>query len=345
MPFRQTAVTWVFAAVILLSSGCHSVETRHRHSDSTITGAAHELQRTGDEIIVAGRFFHTDTPVLTWLDPGGYDAYRVDRRFAPLQESSWVQSQGRNPSLKTPNRYGQRTTGLSPSEQEHLRQFGWSLEKLRNQVDQVVLHFDACGTSELCFKVLHDERCLSCHFLLDLDGTLYQTLDLKERAWHATISNTRSIGIEIANIGAFSHPDASRLKRWYKTDSKGQTVIRIPQPLGEGGIRTPDFVARPARSEPVSGIIQGKTLHQYDFTDQQYEALINLLTTLCQVFPKITPDFPRDDIGQLKSSTLLPAEWKAFSGILGHYHVQSNKVDPGPAFDWERVIQGVRASL
>ena len=56
-------------------------------------------------------------------------------------------------------------------------------------------------------------------------------------------------------------------------------------------------------------------------------------------------DAARDDIGQLKSSTLLPAEWKAFSGILGHYHVQSNKVDPGPAFDWERVIQGVRASL
>ena len=39
--------------------------------------------------------------------------------------------------------------------------------------------------------------------MLDLDGTIYQTLDLKERAWHATTSNSRSVGIEIANIGAY----------------------------------------------------------------------------------------------------------------------------------------------
>jgi tyrosyl-tRNA synthetase len=45
-----------------------------------------------------------------------------------------------------------------------------------------------------CFKVLHDARDLSVHFMLDLDGTIYQTLDLKERAWHATTSNSRSVG-------------------------------------------------------------------------------------------------------------------------------------------------------
>ena len=44
--------------------------------------------------------------------------------------------------------------------------------------------------------------------MLDLDGTIYQTLDLKEGAWHATVANGRSIGIEIANIGAYP-PDES----------------------------------------------------------------------------------------------------------------------------------------
>ena len=34
--------------------------------------------------------------------------------------------------------------------------------------------------------------------MLDVDGTIYQTLDVKERAWHATTSNTRAVGIEIA---------------------------------------------------------------------------------------------------------------------------------------------------
>ena len=37
-------------------------------------------RRTGDEIVAAGQFFHTGTPVVLWLDPGGYDAYRVERR-------------------------------------------------------------------------------------------------------------------------------------------------------------------------------------------------------------------------------------------------------------------------
>ena len=37
--------------------------------------------REGDEIIVAGQFFHSGTKVVLWLDPGGYDAYRVERRF------------------------------------------------------------------------------------------------------------------------------------------------------------------------------------------------------------------------------------------------------------------------
>ncbi|MEM9559092.1 MAG: N-acetylmuramoyl-L-alanine amidase, partial [Planctomycetota bacterium] len=36
-----------------------------------------------------------------------------------------------------------------------------------------------------------------------VDGTIYQTLDVTERAWHATKANSRSVGIEIAQIGAY----------------------------------------------------------------------------------------------------------------------------------------------
>ena len=32
-----------------------------------------ELTRSGDEIVVCGRFFHIGTPVVLWMDPGGYD--------------------------------------------------------------------------------------------------------------------------------------------------------------------------------------------------------------------------------------------------------------------------------
>jgi len=31
--------------------------------------------------------------------------------------------------------------------------------------------------------------------------------------------------------------------------------------------------------------------------------------------------------------------------VMGHFHIQTNKVDPGPAFQWDRVIQGARRLL
>src|SRR6185295_1431287 len=167
------------------------------------------LARTGDEIVVTGQFFHTGTPVVLWIDPEGYDAYRVERRFAPLAQSDWKTSHEQNPELTSPNRYGQRREGLSDWQIEQMRGGGMDLVTLENVVDQFVIHYDVSGTSRQCFKVLHDARDLSVHFMLDLDGTIYQTLDLKERAWHATSSNSRSIGIEIANIGAYSSNEAT----------------------------------------------------------------------------------------------------------------------------------------
>ena len=46
----------------------------------------------GDEIVAAGQFFHTGTKVVLWIDPGGYDAYRVERRFAPIEKADWRDS-------------------------------------------------------------------------------------------------------------------------------------------------------------------------------------------------------------------------------------------------------------
>src|ERR1041385_3139945 len=107
-----------------------------------------------------------------------------------------------------------RTNGLTAEEIERVRGGGWDLPLLQKVVDQFVIHFDVCGVSRECFNVLHDHRDLSVHFMLDIDGTLYQTLDLKERAWHATTSNNRSIGIEIANMGAYRSEESRALHEW-----------------------------------------------------------------------------------------------------------------------------------
>ncbi len=300
--------------------------------------------RAGDEIIVAGRFFHTGTRVVTWLDPGGYDAYRVERRFSPWARADWETSQREVPALQTPNRYGLRREGLSEAELERFRGGGWEFSALTSRVDQFVIHFDACGTSRRCFEVLHDQRGLSVHFLLDVDGTIYQTLDLKERAWHATTANTRSVGIEIAHIGAYPPGRAEPLAEWYTVDAAGPRLT-IPPRFGDGGVRTPGFVGRPARPELVRGKVQGIELVQYDFTPEQYRALARLTATLCRVFPRLRCDYPRGPDGAVVPHVLPGEELARFTGLLGHWHVQRHKVDPGPAFQWERLVREARALL
>ncbi len=250
------ATTALACATLLLFSSCR-----------TVPGTA--AQRRGDEIIVAGQLFHTGTPVVTWMDAGGYDAYRVERRFSPYAESSYEQTIAAVKDITAPNRYSARTNTLSPEEIEKIRGGGWTLPQLQNVVDQFVLHYDVCGLSKTCFNVLHDHRGLSVHFMLDLDGTIYQTLDLKERARHATTSNNRSIGIEIANMGAYPPGATKTLDEWYGRDATGRTIITIPARVGDPMLRVKNFVGRPARPEPLRGIVPGPHRVPNDLTPQQ----------------------------------------------------------------------------
>jgi len=264
----------------------------------------------GDEIIVAGRRFHTGTRIVTWQEPGGHNAY----------------------------------TGTAPpgprSGQEKSRN---DLSALQRVVDQFVLHYDGAGLSRVCFTVLQ-QRKLSVHLLLDLDGTIYQTMDLQDHAAHATIANDRSIGIEIANVGAFPPAEAKALDEWYRK-KRGVTVLTVPPRFRNTGIRTPGFTGRPARPGVVRGTLAGKPLLQYDYTPEQYAALIKLTAALCRVFPHLRDDFPHDAQGRLITQQLPEPEWKNFQGVLGHFHIQANKIDPGPAFQWNTLIDGVRKEL
>ena len=293
--------------------------------------------RTGDEIVAAGQFFHTGTRVVLWIDPGGYDAYRVQPRFTSLTNE--------NPQrLYTGVHYDARNHNLTPEQFQQVSSGNWDLPLLQQVVDQFVIHFDVAGTSRRCFHTLQDVRGLSVQFMLDVDGTIYQTLDLKERAWQATIANSRSIGIEIANVGAYEVNESNPFDVWYQ-QTDGQTILTIPDDFGAGGILTSNYVGHPARPEPIEGNIQGKDLVQYDFTPEQYAALIKLTATLCKIFPKIRCQYPTNDAGQLITAKLPDEALTNYEGILGHYHVQTDKVDPGPAFQWDYVVDGARKIL
>ncbi len=286
----------------------------------------------GESILVCGEPHPVGVPVLTWRDPGGYDAYSTALRFPERAPADPPEGLRYAPGRKRPD------GSEIPS--------GAGISALRGVVDLFVVHFDACGTSRTCFEVLHDRRKISVHFMLDLDGTLYQTLDLADTAWHARQANARSVGVEIASIGAYPPGESGVLSEWYESDERGVRV-RIPERYGDGGLRARGFVGRPARPARVRGRIQGRELEMYDLTPEQYLSLARLAAALTRLFPRLRPDAPRYARGPLRGKVrrevLSDEELAAFQGILGHWHVSQDKVDPGPAFDWEGFLWRVRA--
>jgi N-acetyl-anhydromuramyl-L-alanine amidase AmpD len=205
--------------------------------------------------------------------------------------------------------------------------------------------------------VLHDERGLSCHFLVDTDGRVFQTLDVAERAWHATDANDVSVGVELASLGAFREPQDADVTPFDVTDSDNCVEHR-------------DF---------KRGRVHGQTLVQALFTDKQYDAVARLYATLLRRFPNLRLAYPieethaetrapaedwkvfqrarnaqnahingaaaRDALPNVDTDKLTDARRRVFAGALGHFHVQRNKFDPGPAFDWKRLIVETRAAM
>jgi len=83
--------------------------------------------------------------------------------------------------------------------------------------DLLLLHYTGLPTIERALDVLSRPDCkVSCHYVLDIDGTVIQMVPEAERAWHAGVAywagvtdiNSCSIGIEIQNLGhGAGYPD------------------------------------------------------------------------------------------------------------------------------------------
>ena len=106
-------------------------------------------------------------------------------------------------------------------------------------------------------------------------------------------------------------------------------------------MRTPAFVGRPAsqaRARRDHGVSTSN-----DLTPEQYA--VTSSRPSCATLPRLPADAPRDADGRVRMDALGDDEFRAYSGILGHYHVTQDKQDPGPAFDWELFLERVRAAL
>jgi hypothetical protein len=142
--------------------------------------------------------FKIDAPVINWTEGPRYDATMP--RCVPVpgftESYSCITAYGERAKWKGLRRYSTRPA---------LRRRGAGeipkYEDVRQLIRKFVVHHDGCRDAQMCFNVLHNERGLSCHFLIDNDGTIYQTLDLGLMGFHASADNVDSVGVELANRG------------------------------------------------------------------------------------------------------------------------------------------------
>ena len=225
--------------------------------------------------------------------------------------------------------------------------------ELKKSVYQLIIHYDACYSSHHCHKIMTESSFKGSHFYLDLDGTIYQTCDLYWKTNTAPADdrngNERAIHVEISNLSSEALKSESN---WHKVPSDQYRKKKDRWELSlsdqwKKQLRTPDFRAYAARGYGKRGYfsrrINGKIIRMWDFTDQQYRALISLCFGLNKLLPKIRLRVPYD---KKKNCTPLDRiyNYSTFEGILGHAHVQRGEVDgvsckhdPGSAFNWPRL--------
>jgi N-acetylmuramoyl-L-alanine amidase len=246
-------------------------------------------------IIICDQRFDVGQRVITWQEDPMYSAYTPHCVFKPEQVQPDV------PAIPGGNTHRFRERRLLGADR--------SIGRLQQIVKQFVLHLDGLTDSRTTFKVLHDERGLSVHFLIDNNGDIYQTLDLRDCGFHASGVNEISIGVEICNRG-----DALKGKDPYH-----------------------------GKRDKVTCTINGYQYLSYAFTEAQQQAMVNLGRCLARVLPGLPQEYPRATSGEQLWGTL-NGDPRGFAGYLGHYHTTSRKWDPGP-FDFQKFVAQIRGRL
>jgi hypothetical protein len=258
--------------------------------------------RASGNIIVCGRSYNIGWKVVNWYDNPAFSAYyqgcyKGKDGGRPTSPYPFSPAKGLERAVK---RYRER---------RYMGGARTDLRRLQDIIRQFVIHHDGCATSDACFHVLHDERGLSVHFLIDNDGTIYQTLDLADGAFHAAGVNEISIGVEMCNRG----------------------IVELDGP---------DFYRRHGIDRGMTEcIIHNTRYHMWTYTTQQYMAMEALGKALARLLPNLPQVFPEWN-GALLNTWM--QEPRSFAGYIGHFHITNNKWDPG-CFDFRWLAAKIRS--
>ena len=279
-------------------------------------------------LIIGGKVFKTEAPIVNYTEGPKWDAtkehcfvtetepnpYAPDKCL-PSGEPGKYFPYGKN---KAWDQLGKKLTIRSSTRAPLRRLPGGGktprYEDVKGVIKQFLIHHDGCETADMCFTVLQNERGLSCHFLVDNDGTIFQTLDLGLQGFHGGGLNDYSIGVELCNRG-----DAAAWPDYYSRKNRSRNV-------------------RPCK-------INGHTIKSFDFTDEQWRSMVALSRALLRYLPNLTTDYPQSSPGVQSWDTIQPFSKIYHSpGFLGHYHMTNQKWDPGP-WDFKKFVSELRGTF
>lgn len=202
----------------------------------------------------------------------------------------------------------------------------------------IFLHFTAGNLQGDLPTLTGNSGRISTAFVLARSGNLFQLFSSAHWAWHLgrsavgpfrngnnTFLSKHSIGIEISNYGPLMRiGEILHIPVWDKNRRKfipGAPYCTLSDQASYIQLATP---------------YRGNTYY-CSYTDEQYDRLIILLRYLTNSYP-IPKSFLPANIRYETNGPLLENP-----GIYSHVNVRKDKVDIGPAFDWDRVIEGVLA--
>ena len=269
--------------------------------------------RPSGNLIIANQTFHIDAPVVNWLEPPYWDATK--EYCIPTVTESAPKCVGGVPYGNLPIPYTKRYSTRPALRSYYSNGKAPPLEAVKATIKQFVIHHDGCSSSDMCFNVVQNERGLSVHFLIDNDGTIYQTIDLALMAYHAADWNLNSIGVELCNRG-----DAKKEPNYYSSGRAG-----------------PKRDVKPCK-------INGHTFLAFDYTKQQYDSLTRLARALTRLLPNLPAEYPQSSPGQQSWDTLPASTTFSYAGYIGHYHLTAQKWDPG-YFDFREFCRNLRGAF
>ena len=184
--------------------------------------------------------------------------------------------------------------------------------RAKRNIRLFVNHWDVCLDSTRCNDVLN-KRGISVHFLIDNDGTIFQTLDMQHGAWHGSSGrvNRASAGVEISNA---YYP---KYQNWYKK-------------RGFGG--------RPIMKDAV---VHGQKLDDFTgFYDIQIQAAQALWKAI-EACTGVEYQTPLDASGNTSTTYVQDVVYGKFAGIVSHYHCTKKKIDCA-GMDIKKLIEEIK---